>query len=333
MCDFVNVLNLLLDRVSISPFIFNFPRNGFLFAPSDYPPTILKKLPQNNLALYKNLDTTLSQIIKGKPPKNYEYLKTKNSRNKKMTFVADANSESVCLVKNTTDILLFNWVRFRQFYSEELNNMVAEDALIYVGIKDDKLQTSYDLDLDYFVITTNENLYLTSDRKYEKDAFLFDTAAAFKNYHTSGDSFKWIEILFFFENRLREIFQRVKLNTEYTKNISNLKYIVDGERNYFPLEGYIEYIGDTTYEKVETDNDYTLITGFSKLPIVNIINYDYFFIVEYIFQSTTNTDKNIAKYCTEKDYRLNYQFNIDDHEKCFLHNNFPYLKNNQVKCE
>ena len=328
MRDFVNVLNLLLDRVSISPFIFNFPKNSFLFASSNYPPTILKKLPQNNLALYKNLDTTLAQIIKGKPSKNYEYLKNENSRNKKMNFVADTNLESVCLVKNTTDILLFNWVKFRQFYLEKLNNMVAEDALICVGIKDDKLQTSYDLDLDYFVITINENLYLTSDKKYEKDAFLFDTTTAFKNYHTSGEKFKWIEIIFYFENRLREIFQHVKLNTEYTKNISDLKYIVDGERNYFPLEGYIEYVGETTYEKIETDNDYTAITGFDKLPIVNIINYDQFCVVEYIFQSTTNTDKNIAKYCAEKDYRLNYQFNIDDYEKCFMENVFPYLKKN-----
>ena len=115
----------------------------------------------------------------------------------------------------------------------------------------------------------------------KKHAFVFDTKVAFKNYHTSGELFKWIEIIFYFENNLREIFKNVELNTEYTKNIKELQYIVEGERKYSPLEGYIEYMGkvelQNNSESMSNLNDYTAITNMINLPLVNIINYDKFF--------------------------------------------------------
>ena len=41
MCDFVDVLNLLLDRVSINSFLFRVPKKSVLFSLSTYPSYIL----------------------------------------------------------------------------------------------------------------------------------------------------------------------------------------------------------------------------------------------------------------------------------------------------
>ena len=227
MCDFVDVLNLLLDRVSINSFLFRVPKKSVLFSLSTYPSYILHnaKSASSVLPLYKNLPNALSQKY------NLDEVEASNSRNKKMYFVPpplEKNIHSVCLNKITEELLLFNNLKFYQYFSGDLKTIYADNNLIYVGIKDGKFQTSYELKFDFYLIYgENNDLHVTDDLKYADKAYIFNTSVAFKNYNVSSetDEFRWIEIIFYFENKLRNLFNKVNINNKYISAPENVKKI------------------------------------------------------------------------------------------------------------
>ena len=337
--DFIEILNLLLDRISIHPFLFTLPKNTILFSKSNYSPIFLKQIKNKNLALFKNIDSLWKWILENKDitEQDIEFLKEQNSKNKKFEFVLSEfkdndEARSVCLNSTKENLSLFNCIKFREFYIEKINNITEEDALIYVGIKDGKLQTSYKLsELEYFVILTKDkNLYLTDSRLEDKNAFLFDTILSFKNYHTSGEIFRWIEILFYYENKIRNIFNKVQLNSKYITSVQDfkqLKYIIDGEKKYTPIEGYIEYTGiSQLIDERKFANDYLNIENIKNLPLINIIHYEKYVNVKKIFYNNNKTNINIIRDCKKNDYRLNCKFNCENINNCFMDNIFPFLK-------
>ena len=148
MCDFVNILNLLLDRVSMGPFIFELPKNTILFSDITHPTILFNKNPKNNICLYKNLDNLSQSLvnfkINGATPSEEDYINLQNinSRNKKLSFSAndvEENSEGICLTYTNENLSLFNYVKFKQFYIEKLTDMRAENALILCRYKRQKI--------------------------------------------------------------------------------------------------------------------------------------------------------------------------------------------------
>jgi hypothetical protein len=109
------------------------------------------------------------------------------------------------------------------------------------------------------------------------------------------------------------------------KHHKEIEYVMTGEKIYKPLEGYIESAFSDSSEGEEVNNfDYNLIIKLEDLPIINIINYDKVLSCKHIFHESVLIHKNISRYCTIHNARLNHKFKHDNYS--FKDNNyFPYL--------
>ena len=329
MYDFIDIANVLLNRVSINPFIFELPKHTLLFGNNNLSPSVLKNTQRNKY----DANTPGNKYDANTPGNKYNVLGFR-------VLEKEQDTQSTCLVHLKESIQLFNYIKFSYFYSEK-SNFKSSEEVVYLGIINNKLQVSTSLaNLDYYVIRLSntggkENKkFLSNSSSYHKDAIIFNIDSLYKKYtferKTKGDQ---TSFLFYFEYHIRNIFLEVDADTKYSSNAKECKYIIEGEQQYTPFSGYTSFpatfstTSPTTSpkESSQVPVDYSIIENIDNIPIITINHQDFIETDAFLHYNKYISD-NINRYCLYKQYRINSKFTLNKINECIDNNIFPYLK-------